>query len=264
MPIGNIKISAAVITYNEEKNLADCLQSLRWCDEIVVVDSLSEDRTCEIAREFGAKIIDQKFLGHVKQKQLALEACENNWVISLDADERVSEELKNSIFQLFEKTKEENLLNAYTVSRRSYHLGRWIMHGSWYPDRNIRVVNRNHVRWGGIDPHDRLETTSGETGNLTGDLDHYVFRDLTHNVQQNNLFSGISASILYNEGKKPSFLKLLFKPFGKFLETYIIKRGFLDGLPGFIIAVGAGYSMFLKYAKLWEKHLPDRQIENKK
>ena len=254
MPINNIQISAAIITLNEEDNLSDCLSSLSWVDEIVIVDSLSTDRTIEIAEEFGAKIVSQKFLGHVKQKQLAVDSCTYDWIISLDADERVSKELSENIQELFSKTPEADLLNGYTVSRCSFHLGRWIRHGGWYPDRNIRLFNRQRGKWGGVDPHDKIEI-SGEAGHLEGDLLHYVFKDLAHNIATNNFYSGISADIFYREGKKPSMMKLFLKPLGKFLETYIIKKGFLDGLPGFIISVGAAYSMFLKFAKLWEHHV---------
>lgn len=259
MPINNIPISAAIITLNEENNLADCLSSLSWADEIVIVDSLSTDRTVEIAEKFGATVISQKFLGHVKQKQLAVDSCQYDWVICLDADERVSKELSENIQLLFSKTAETDLAHGYTMSRCSFHLGRWIRHGGWYPDRNIRLFNRKYGKWGGVDPHDKIEISRGEAGHLKGDLLHYVFKDLAHNIATNNFYSGISADIFYREGKKPSMTKLFLKPFGKFLETYIIKRGFLDGLPGFIISVGAAYSMFLKFAKLWEHHIREDQ-----
>jgi glycosyltransferase involved in cell wall biosynthesis len=254
MPINNIYISAAVITLNEEKNIRDCLESLSWVDEIVVVDSLSSDQTRAIAEEMGARVINQAFLGHVKQKQLAVDSCSHEWIISLDADERVTERLKEEIKTLFSKTPKENLLPGYTVPRKSFHLGRWIMHGGWYPDRNIRVFKRNVGTWSGTNPHDVI-MVQGKPGHLRGALEHFVFTDLSHNINTNNSYSSISAKILFERGKPPSFLKLLIKPPGKFLETYIIKKGFLDGLPGFIIAAGAAYSMFLKYAKLWEHHL---------
>ncbi len=253
MPINNTYISAAIITLNEEKQIAECIKSLDWVDQIVIVDSLSQDKTKEIALSLGAEVIDQKFLGHVKQKQFAVDQCQHDWVICLDADERTPPSLKKEIIQLFQQTTPGALKNGYSVARRSFHMGRWIMHGGWYPDRNIRLFHRNRGKWGGVDPHDRVDV-NGEVGVLKGALDHYVFRDLAHNIHTNNLYSTISADILYNEGKRLSLFELIFKPLGKFIETYIVKKGFLDGMPGFIISVGAAYSMFLKFAKLWEKH----------
>lgn len=259
MPINNISISAAVITLNEENNIRDCLASLAWVDEIIVVDSLSTDKTKEIAESMGARVIDQAFLGHVKQKQLAVDSCSHDWVIALDADERATDSLRDEIVSLFNNSKESELLPGYSVARKSFHLGRWIMHGGWYPDRNIRLFNRKVGHWTGTNPHDVI-AVKGKAGHLKSALEHYVFADLAHNIQTNNSYSSISAKILFEENKKPSFLKLLFKPPGKFIETYLVKRGFLDGMPGFIIAVGAAYSMFLKYAKLWEYyHLNKKQ-----
>jgi glycosyltransferase involved in cell wall biosynthesis len=251
MPVNHLKFSAAIITLNEEGNIKDCLESLNWVDEIVVVDSLSIDRTKKIAETFGARVIDQAFLGHVKQKQLAVDSCSHDWVICLDADERVTTDLKQEIMDLFSRTPEADLRPGYTVARKSYHLGKWIMHGGWYPDRNIRLFNRKFGHWTGTNPHDVIKVT-GKPGHLPAALEHFVFADLTQNVATNNSYSSISAKILYESGTRPSLLKLLFKPLWKFIESYLIKRGLLDGLPGFIIAVGAAYSMFLKYAKLWE------------
>ena len=258
MPIGNTYISASIITLNEEDNIRECLLSLDWVDEVVIVDSLSRDQTVAIGKEMGARVIDKPFAGHVKQKDFAVQSCQFDWVLCLDADERVTEDLKSKIIALFEKYPDGALPHyGYTVKRRSFHLGRWIMHGGWYPDRNIRLFDRRHGKWSGVDPHDIIKV-EGTPGHLDAALDHYVFRDLAHNADQNNFFSGISAKILFEKGKKPSLLKLFFKPPWKFVETYFLKRGFLDGLPGFIIAVGAAYSMFLKYAKLWEMYLKKR------
>jgi len=244
-------ISAAVITLNEEKNIKACIESLSWVDEIVIVDSLSTDNTKKIAETLGARVIDQSFLGHVRQKQYAVDACKHDWVICLDADERVTDSLREAILNLFQQPSDDLQKNGYSVARKSFHLGRWILHGGWYPDRNIRFFNRQYGRWSGVDPHDKIEV-DGPIEKLNGELEHYVFRDLSHNVTQNNFFSTISARILADKKKRFSLFKLLFKPPGKFIETYLIKKGFLDGLPGFIISIGAAYSMFLKYAKLWE------------
>jgi glycosyltransferase involved in cell wall biosynthesis len=244
----SIKISAAIITFNEEKNIKRCIDSLSFCDEIVVVDSLSSDDTCNIARELGAKVIDQKFLGHIAQKQLAVDSCTNEWILSLDADEEVSDELRNSILKLVRSPFNHD---AYSMNRISFHLGRWIKHGGWYPDKKVRLFNKTKAKWGGYNPHDMV-IVDGTTGHINGDIKHYVFKDLRHNIDTNNSYSSIMAEDLDKNGKNFSYTKLFFKPIGKFFETYIYKRGFLDGMPGFIIAVGAAYSMFLKFAKLWE------------
>jgi len=245
----SVKISGAIITFNEEKNIKRCIDSLKEvCDEIVVVDSLSSDNTVSIAKELGAKVIEQKFLGHIAQKQLAVDNCSNDWILSLDADEELSKEL---IEELKELIKKPLSAEAYSMPRVSFHLGRWIRHGGWYPDRKTRLFNKQKAHWGGYNPHDKV-IVNGETKKLKNDIRHYVFKDLRHNIDTNNSYSSIMAEDLYKNGKKFSMMLLLFKPLGKFLETYVYKRGFLDGLPGFIIAVGAAYSMFLKYAKLWE------------
>ena len=245
--IGEIKISATIITFNEEKNISRCLKSLDFCDEIIVVDSLSTDKTVEIAKSFGAKVILQKFLGHIAQKQLAVDNATYDWILSLDADEEISDELKKSILEVKSNPK----YDAYSMNRISFHLGRWIKYGGWYPDKKVRLFNRKKAYWGGYNPHDKV-IVEGKIGHLKGDIKHYVFKDLTHNIDTNNKYSSIMAKDLYEKGIKFSYLKLFLKPIGKFLEVYIYKRGFLDGLPGFIIAVGASYSMFLKFAKLWE------------
>jgi len=244
----SIKISAAIITYNEEKNIKRCMDSLDFCDEIVVVDSLSSDDTCTIAKGLGAVVINQKFLGHIAQKQLAVDNCTYEWILSLDADEEVSVELREEILMLLKSPFE---YDAYIMPRVSFHLGLWIRHGGWYPDAKIRLFNKNKANWGGYNPHDKV-IVNGTVGKLKGDLKHYVFKDLRHNIDTNNSYSSIMADDLHKDGKRFSYLKLFLKPIGKFLETYIYKRGFLDGMPGFIIAVGAAYSMFLKFAKHWE------------
>ncbi|MBA1438782.1 MAG: glycosyltransferase family 2 protein [Epsilonproteobacteria bacterium] len=238
-----------IITYNEEKNIKRCIESVQEiADEIVIVDSLSQDATVEIAKRLGAKVIHQKFLGHIAQKQLAVDHTSNDWVLSLDADEELSDPLQQEIKKLQQQGFSSD---AYSMPRVSFHLGQWIRHGGWYPDRKIRLFNKQKAHWGGYNPHDKV-IVDGEVGKLSNDIKHYVFRDLRQNIDTNNSYSSIMAEDLYNNGVKFSFFKLFFKPVGKFLEVYLYKRGFLDGMPGFIIAVGASYSMFLKFAKLWE------------
>ncbi|OGH04280.1 MAG: hypothetical protein A2600_11055 [Candidatus Lambdaproteobacteria bacterium RIFOXYD1_FULL_56_27] len=244
-----MKLTGVVITYNEEANLKDCLTSLDFCDFLLVVDSDSTDQTKAIAQDQGARVLNQPFLGHVKQKQFALEQAQTDWVLFLDADERLGPELRASILALKEQVEPRHW--GYEVSRKSFHLGRWILHGGWYPDRGIRLFHKEHGRWSGYDPHDKVEV-EGPVARLEGDLEHFVFRNLSHNVQKNDFYSSIMAQDLFAQGKRPSLAKLLLKPPYKFFECYLLKAGFLDGLPGLIIAVGAAYSIFLKFAKLWE------------
>jgi len=170
---------------------------------------------------------------------------------SFEEQAREIKKIRDLIKELKELIKKPLSAEAYSMPRVSFHLGRWIRHGGWYPDRKTRLFNKQKAHWGGYNPHDKV-IVNGETKKLKNDIRHYVFKDLRHNIDTNNSYSSIMAEDLYKNGKKFSMMLLLFKPLGKFLETYVYKRGFLDGLPGFIIAVGATYSMFLKYAKLWE------------
>ena len=177
----SIKISVAIITFNEEKNIKRCIDSIsKLADEIVVVDSLSSDNTCSIAKSLNATVIDQKFLGHIAQKQLAVDNCKNNWILSLDADEEISEELEKSIMNLIKNTFE---YDAYSLNRVSFHLGVWIRHGGWYPDKKIRLFNKAKAYWGGYNPHDKV-IVNGNIGHLQGDLLHYVFKDYSSSYRE--------------------------------------------------------------------------------
>jgi glycosyltransferase involved in cell wall biosynthesis len=242
-------ISACIITFNEEENICDCLESIKWIKEIIVVDSFSKDRTVAICHEYTDKVFQKAWQGHVKQKNCALDYASNEWVLCLDADERVSPELKEEIeHRLLE---DAHSFDGYFFPRHSYYLGRWINHGGWYPDYKLRLFRKSKGRWGGKDPHDKI-VLNGSTTYLKGKLLHYVYKDLSHQLQTVDNFSTITAKILEQEGEKFSLLKLLFRPPFRFLEMYVIKKGFRDGLPGFIIAVSSSFYIFLKYAKLWE------------
>ncbi len=246
-----LDLSVVIITYNEEKHIQDCLASVSWASDVVVVDSGSTDNTRTLAKENNARVIEQPFLGFGKQKQFAIDQAKYDWVFLLDADERISPELAQSIRTLFATTKEKQRHHGYVVNRCSFHLGKWIHHGGWYPDKILRLVNRKYGGLTDVEIHEEIQV-QGTSGFLKGHLLHYVFNDLTHNVNKNNLYSSIGAASLYKAGKKPSLLKMLLKPLSKFIECYVYKLGFLDGLAGFIIAIGAAYSMFLKQSKLWE------------
>lgn len=255
--IANVKlpISLVIITYNEEKNVARVIESVPWANEVIVVDSGSTDRTVEIAKSLGAKTHLQNFLGFKKQKQFATDMSQNDWVLNLDADEMLSPELSKEIQELYNVGF---TFDGYMIPRLSYHLGRWIRHGGWHPDNQLRLFNKKKARWGGGHVHEKVEAQ--KVGKLKKNILHFVFRDLTHQVEVNNKYSSLGARELFENKKKFCILKLIFKPISKFIELYFYKKGFLDGLAGFVIAVGAAYSVFLKFSKL--KELQDPNFQN--
>ncbi len=242
-------LAAAIITFNEEKNIRECLESVNFVDEIVVLDSFSSDATESICQEFPkVRFSQHPFDGHIEQKNRAIERCTSEWVLCLDADERVSAELEESIEAFLGTHPAEH---GAKFPRLTYHLGRYIRHGGWYPNARYRLVRKGHAHWGGENPHDYL-ILDGPGARLKGDLIHLSFVDLADQVKTINFFSSIVALTRYNKGKNFVFFRLLWKPLSKFLELYLLKRGVLDGLPGFIIAVSSSYSTFLKEAKLFE------------
>ena len=243
------KITAAIITFNEEKNICRCLESVRWMDELIVVDSFSTDRTVELARQYTDKVLQRAWPGHVLQKQFALEQATGDWIISLDADEELSAAAAAEMLSALADAPPE--VNGYSFPRQSFYLGRWIRHGGWYPDRKVRLVRRGHARWGGQDPHDKL-VADGQTRDLQGNIIHYVYSDIAHQLRTVDSFSGITARLWLEKGKPAGLAAMLCKPVFKFFGTYVWKLGMLDGMPGLIISVISAYYVFLKYAKLWE------------
>lgn len=242
-----LPLSVVIITKDEENNIERCLRSVPFASECLVVDSFSKDGTVEIATRAGARVLQEAWRGFGAQKKFAAEQARYDWILSLDADEAVSPELAHEIQQKFASFNPET---GYLIPRRSFHLGRWILHGGWYPDRQLRLFNRLHANWGDDRIHERVRARQ-ETG-LDADLLHWVFDDLSDQVITNDRYSGLQAQDLWRRGVKFSLPKLIIKPWVKFVENYFFKRGFLDGLPGFLIAVSSAYSVFLKFAKLWE------------
>ncbi len=248
-------ISLVIITLNEEDGIARAIESASFCDDVVVLDSGSSDRTTEIARNLGARVFLEEWRGFQAQKQRATELAKNDWVLSLDGDEAVGSELREELTKVFEKwasgvDQSHFTVDGYRFPRLSFNLGRWIRHGGWYPDLQLRLYNRKRAHWVGGAVHERVSAKKVER--LKGNLLHYPFADHAEQVATNNRYSGLGAEALFAKGERFQRRKLIFKPFGKFLETYFIKRGFLDGLAGFVISIGAAYSIFLKYVKLWE------------
>jgi len=243
-----MQITVAVITKNEAGNIARCLESVPFADEVVVVDSGSEDDTVAIAKRYTDRVVHHDWEGHVKQKQHAVDIASHDWILSLDADEEVSPQLR----ALIEKLKADGPQHdAYEVNRKVYYLGRWITHSGWYPDRRIRLFNRTKARWGGYDPHDEV-ICDGAVGRLDGDLHHYSYRDLAHHLDVINNYTTIMADRYFAKGRRASVLDLLFRPPFAFVKKYFLQLGFLDGLHGVLVCSLTAYYVFCKYAKLWE------------
>ncbi len=245
-------LSVTIITLNEESHIARAIESVRgFAQEILVVDSGSTDRTVDIARHLGAKVLTNPWRGYGQQKNFAQSCTAYPWVLNIDADEEVSPELAVEMQQALERDENQNIL-GYSVPRLSKYLGRWIRHGGWYPNRAIRLVHRDHAQWSEPEVHEEC-VVRGAALPLEHDLLHYPFRDIGDQILTNLRFSRLGSNALRQKGHVKSLLLLVLKPIGKFLETYLLKRGFRDGIPGFIISVNAAHSIFLKYAYLFEE-----------
>ena len=244
-----MKISATVITLNEEQNLAAALESLSWADEIIVVDSQSTDRTVEIASQFTDRIFIRPWPGYSAQKNFAAEQARHDWVFNLDADERVSPDLCKEIETL--KSAGEPAASGFEMPRRTFYLGRWIKHSGWYPDFKVRLYTRSSGRWRGAYVHESVES-DGQIARLTGPLLHYTVRNASDHHLRIDRYTTLAAEELAEHGKRVTTLSLLVSPFMAFVRTYVFRLGFLDGLPGLAIAYFAAHYVFLKGLKLWE------------
>jgi glycosyltransferase involved in cell wall biosynthesis len=251
-----INLSVAIITYNEEINLKRCLQSINSiASEIIVIDSGSVDSTVDIARSFNAKVIERPFQGHIQQKNIAIEQCQYDMILSLDADEALSKELLNSIKNVLDT----NPMDAYQMNRKTNYRGRWIKHCGWYPDSSIRLFKKSKAHWGGENPHDKvIPDPDVKPGKLKGDILHYSYHDLKSHLDQITFFTGIMAREMIIKGKKPSLFKELFGPPFKFFQSYFLQLGFLDGYHGFQVCKISAFATYMKYARLREYYVnPD-------
>ena len=242
------KVSACIITFNEEANIRDCLESVRWADEIVVIDSGSIDGTTAICREYTERVYVRDWPGHVAQKNRAIDAASHELVFCIDADERATPLLQSEIQGVLAG---EPAHQGYTVPRLTWYLGRWMRHGSWYPDRKLRLFLRAVGRFTGQDPHDRAEV-SGSVGRFRGDLLHYSYRGLAHHLEQINKYTDTMARLKAEAGVRFPLARLLVRPPAKMLKMYVLRAGFLDGAPGLVAAAMGGVYELMKYAKLWE------------
>ncbi len=245
-----IKLSAIIITFNEEEHIEKCLSSLtEVADEIVVVDSFSSDQTKEICNRFKVTFIEQRFLGYKEQKNFAISKASFDYILSLDGDEALSEELKQSIL----KTKENWIHEGYYCNRLNNYCGQWIKHSDWYPDKKLRLFKKDSGEWKGINPHDTyVLKASSKTGKLKGDLLHWIYKDYKEHNLKIEKFSTIAAKSYYELGIKSSIWKIIYRPTWAFFKAYFLRLGFLDGLNGFVICVQTYNFTFLKYIKLFE------------
>jgi glycosyltransferase involved in cell wall biosynthesis len=247
----SIKLSAVIITFNEEDNIGRCIDSVeQTADEVVVVDSFSSDRTAEICQSRGVEFIQHPFEGHIEQKNYAVTCAGNDYVLSLDADEALSEELIASI----QAARRSWSADGYTMNRRTQYCGRWIRHSGWYPDKKIRLWDRRQGHWGGVNPHDHVVMQPGSRlAHLSGDLLHYSYPSIRDHVSQINRFSDIAARAALAAGRQSNLLMdICLNPTLTFFKKYILKLGFLDGYEGFVISISTAYGKFLKYIKLRE------------
>uniref|UniRef100_A0A7C4RT02 Glycosyltransferase family 2 protein n=1 Tax=Desulfatirhabdium butyrativorans TaxID=340467 RepID=A0A7C4RT02_9BACT len=246
-------LSIAVIACNEADRIAGLIESCRFADEILVVDSGSADGTQSLCRRLGARMIEHPWMGYAAQKQIALEACTSEWILSLDADERVSAELAQEIVETLSRVEAD--INGFSMPRLSRYLGRWIRHGGWYPDRKIRLVRAGKGRWMGDGLHETL-VVDGRVTPLRHPLYHLVYRNISDQLATIDRFSTVHADL--SKARKSGHVWLgVMHAIVKWFECYIYKFGFLDGTAGLVIAMNSAWYVFLKHAKAWEKGLSD-------
>lgn len=242
------RLSAVIITLNEEQHIERCIRSLDGvADEIIVLDSFSSDDTVGIAKRLGAITAQEKFRGYTEQKNLAVQLASNEYVLSLDADEALDDTLRQQII-----AAKQNFSNrAYHMNRCTNYCGKFIRHGHWYPDRKIRLFHKSAARWTGMDLHETIELSEGvQVAHLQGDILHYSYDSIEGHLAQGNRFTTIAAKEMLKKGKKASWFKIIVNPFWSFFSSYIIRLGFLDGFYGLVIAMISSHLNFLKYVKL--------------
>ena len=241
-------LGALVLTYNEEENIEDCLESISWVDEVVVVDSYSEDDTLELASKYTDKVFKRKFDDFASQRNFGLDRLESDWVLILDADERITDRLREQIEGILEAPGAE----GYQVSRKNYFLGRWIKYCGWYPDYTLRLFKLEGNRYDGL-VHEGVDI-KGEVKKLEEPLIHYTYQGLEEYLDKINHYTTLDAKEKYEKGVEKGLVYFLFRPVVEFIKKYILKQGFRLGRPGFILSILSAYYQFLKYAKLWEKN----------
>ncbi len=245
-----LKLSVVIITFNEERNISRCLDSVKSvADEVVVVDSFSTDRTRELAITMGARVIEHVFEGYIEQKNWAATHTRYPLILSLDADEALDEELQQSVLQV--KTRQTP--GAYTMNRLSHYGGQWIRHSGWYPDRKLRLWSAGAGRWTGTNPHESFKLYDNQAliTRLPGHLLHFSYYTLSEHIQRANKYSIMAARALYQQGKTIAWPMIIIKAVARFIKAFVIKGGFRGGIYGWIICCTATYEVFLKYSRLY-------------
>lgn len=250
-------VSAFVICFNEAKHIKECLDSLSFCDEVVVVDSYSTDDTVEIARACGARVIQRQWPGYRAQKAFALSQVTHEWVVNIDADERVSEELACNIINVLRDLKNGNKQNisnsvvGYYINRVVFYFERWWRRGGWYPEYRLRFFRKSKITWGGVDPHEK-PIPDGATKSLSGEIYHYTYENLQAQLNQLMKFAFIAAEQDFKRGRRAKWYNLLISPLCRIFRFFILKGGYREGVAGWIVAASEGFYTFMKYARLWE------------
>jgi len=248
-------ISCCIICFNEEANIRRCLESVKWCDEIVVIDSFSTDHTVEICREYTTRILQRPWPGYVEQKRFALAQTTHEWVLNVDADEEVSAALREEI--LFVLQRNDPAVDGFSIPRLVCYLGRWWRRG-WYPGRRLRLFRKAKVRWGGVDPHEKV-LLRGHEDRLHGDLYHYTYKNISDHLRAVNGLTDVAVHEQVLRGNRTSLTDFLLRPLWRFLRFYFLRGTFTYGIPGFFVSVTSAFYVFLKYAKLWEQTVPKGQ-----
>ena len=240
-----MKITATIITLNEERNIARAIESLRCCDEILILDSGSVDRTVELAQKLGARVIEAGWRGYAGQKNWAAEQAAHDWILSLDADEALSEALEAEIWNV---KKNGPQYDAYTMPRLARYLGKWIFHSGWYPDRKVRLYHRSKAKWVGDVVHESVQA-DGSVGHLDANILHFTCESLSEHVKSLDRYTTLAVQELVARQTQIGLWRLILDPPWTFVKTYFFQRGFQDGLEGMIIAYMAAFYTFLKYSK---------------
>jgi glycosyltransferase involved in cell wall biosynthesis len=247
------RISACIIAKNEADRIGPCLASVGFCDEVIVLDSGSTDGTQDVCRAAGAQVHEGDWPGYIEQKNRVLKLARHRWVLSVDADERVDDELRNAIEALRDGALgSPDGPRAYTVRRKTFTLGRWIKHGGWYPEWRTRLFDRTHSTWVGQNPHDKIQTDGTVARIEAGHLEHFTYRSIDDHIRQMNSFTRIMAEEMYRRGRRRTFFAILLRPTWHFFRMYVLRGGFLDGRAGYTLARLDAWYTFLKYTKLHE------------